>query len=220
MMSTAAAMADKGVLSGGSEGAPTRAERVAAADKVLQSAKAGVRAKVAEAGGIDSAQHAAHGLAWLATAVEGLRQMHVWGTRLSGEGRFGEFEQLILVVAFAEYLAQIAGGIPMSQVEIVRPEALGVSKADTRRFEDEVADTIAAGSTQAVKSRLAELIAAQPAATTLEIRASTRRMQPSTSRCAGSHRPRSCRTRTNGICRTPTSRCRSSTRSPSSASSV
>jgi (2S)-methylsuccinyl-CoA dehydrogenase len=83
-----------------------------------------------------------------------------------GEGRFGEFEQLILAAAFAEYLAQIAGGIPMSQVEIIRPEALGVPKADVRRFEDEVADVVAAGSTQAVKSRLADLIAAQPDATT------------------------------------------------------
>ena len=63
--------------------------------------------------------------------------MHVWGDRLKGEGRFSEFEQLILAAAFAEYLAQIAGGIPMSQVEIIRPEALGVPKADIRRFEDE-----------------------------------------------------------------------------------
>ncbi|MFA6141151.1 MAG: acyl-CoA dehydrogenase family protein, partial [Hyphomicrobium sp.] len=107
-----------------------------------------------------------HGLAWLATAVEGLRQMHVWGTRLSGEGRFGEFEQLILAAAFAEYLAQISGGIPMSQLEFVRPEALGVPRADVRRFEDDVADVIAAGSTQDIKARLADLIAAQPNAAT------------------------------------------------------
>ena len=137
-----------------------------AADRVLQSAKAGVRTKVAEAGGIDAAQHAGHGLAWLATTVEGLRQMHAWGSRLSQEGRFGEFEQLILVAAFAEYLAQIAGGIPMSQVEIIRADALGIPRSEVRRFEDEVAALIAAGSGQDVKSRLAELIAAQPGATT------------------------------------------------------
>ena len=166
-MSTAVKTAEQDALSAGPDALLQRAESaVAAADKVLQAAKAGVRAKVAEAGGIDAAQHAAHGLAWLATTVEGLRQMHVWGTRLSGEGRFGEFEQLILAAAFAEYLAQIAGGIPMSQLEFVRPEALGVARADVRRFEDEVAEMIAAGSTQAIKSRLAELIAAQPGATT------------------------------------------------------
>jgi len=166
-MSTAALTAEHDILSAGPDALLQRAsDAVASADRVLQSAKAAVRAKVADAGGIDAAQHAAHGLAWLATTVEGLRQMHVWGGRLAGEGRFGEFEQLILAAAFAEYLAQIAGGIPMSQVEMIRPEALGVPKADVRRFEDEVADMIAAGSTQALKSRLADLIAAQPEATT------------------------------------------------------
>jgi (2S)-methylsuccinyl-CoA dehydrogenase len=166
-MSTAALTAEPDILSAGPDALLDRAQgAVAAADRILQSAKAGVRAKVAEAGGIDAAQHAAHGLAWLATTVEGLRQMHAWAGRLKQEGRFGAFEQLILAAGFAEYLAQISGGIPMSQVEIIRAEALGVSKADIRRFEDEVADTIAAGSTQSLKTRLAEMIAAQPDATT------------------------------------------------------
>ena len=166
-MSTAAPTAEHSLLAAGSDALLQSAgDAVTAADRVLQSAKAGVRAKVAEAGGIDAAQHAAHGLAWLATTVEGLRQMHAWGKRLSEEGRFGEFERLLLAAAFAEYLAQIAGGIPMSQVEIIRSGALGVPRADIRRFEDEVTDLVAAGSGQPVKSRLAELIAAQPAATT------------------------------------------------------
>ena len=166
-MSTAALTAGPDILSAAPDALLDRAgSAVAAADRILQSAKAGVRAHVQEAGGIDAAQHAAHGLAWLATTVEGLRQMHVWGGRLSTEGRFGEFERLLLAAAFAEYLAQIAGGIPMSQVEMIRPEALGVAKADVRRFEDEVADLVAAGSSQTIKSRLAELIAAQPGATT------------------------------------------------------
>ncbi|MDP1908143.1 MAG: acyl-CoA dehydrogenase, partial [Hyphomicrobium sp.] len=73
-MSTAVKTAEQDPLSAGPEALLQRAERaVAAADKVLQAAKSGVRAKVAEAGGIDNAQHVAHGLAWLATAVEGLR---------------------------------------------------------------------------------------------------------------------------------------------------
>jgi (2S)-methylsuccinyl-CoA dehydrogenase len=167
MMSTAVKTAEQDFLAAGPEALLQRAERaVTSADKVLQSAKSGVREAVAAAGGIDNAQNAAHGLAWLATTVEGLRQMHVWGARLSPEGRFGEFEQLILAAAFAEYLAQISGGIPMSQLELVRPEQLGVSRAEVRRYEDEVADMIAAGSTQEVKKRLADLIAAQPNAAT------------------------------------------------------
>lgn len=166
-MSTAALTAEQNILASGSDTFLERTgDAVAAADRVLQSAKTGVRTKIEDAGSIDAAQHAAHGLAWLATTVEGLRQMHVWGRRLSADGDFGEFEQLTLAVALAEYLAQISGGIPMSQGEIIRPGALGVSRDDIRRFEDNVADLISAGSSQASKSRLAELIAAQPEATT------------------------------------------------------
>ena len=141
-------------------------EAVAAADKVLQAAKAGVRIRIQEAGGIDNAQHAAHGLAWYATTVEGLRQMHDWAVRGTAEGRFGEFEQYLLLAGFAEYLAQVAGGIPMSQVEIIRPDALGVSRADIRKFEDHIADIVAEGSSEGVKARLGELISAQPGAMT------------------------------------------------------
>lgn len=141
-------------------------EAVASADKILQAAKAGVRIKIQEEGGVDQAQHAAHGLAWLATTVEGLRQMHDWAARLQEEGRFGEFEQLLLIAAFGEYSAQIASGIPMSQLEIARADALGVPKAEIRRFEDSVADLVAEGGAESVKARLGELIAAQPEAMT------------------------------------------------------
>ena len=166
-MSVAPLKAENDILAAGPEKLIERcAEVVAAADKILQAAKAGVRIKIQEAGGIDNAQHVAHGLAWYATAVEGLRQMNDWASRLNGEGRFGEFEQLLLIAAFGEYSAQIAGGIPMSQVEIIRAEALGVPKADIRRFDDAVSDVITAGGSEAVKARLGELISAQPEAMT------------------------------------------------------
>ncbi len=166
-MTLAQLKAEGAILTAGPDLLLARAgEAVAAADRVLVAAKSGVRAKIAEAGGMDAAQHAAHGLAWLATTVEALRQMHGWATRLQGEGRFGEFEQLLLAAAFAEYLSQIAGGIPMSQVEIVRPSAMGVPLADVRRFEDAVAELVAEGSAEAVKARLAALIAEHPGATT------------------------------------------------------
>lgn len=141
-------------------------EAVKAADKLLASAKAGVRIKIQEAGGIDTAQHVAHGLAWFATTVEGLRQMHGWAERLSPEGRFGEFEQLLLAAAFGEYLSQLAGGIPMSQLEVIRPDMLGISRADIRRFEDAVVEIVDAGTSDSLKARIATFIAAQPDATT------------------------------------------------------
>jgi (2S)-methylsuccinyl-CoA dehydrogenase len=142
------------------------AEVVSAADRILALAKTGVRQRIQDAGGIDAAQHAAHGLAWLATTVESLRQLNVWAATLHSEGNFGEFEQLLLAAAFAEYGAQIAGGIPMSQVEIIRPEQLGIPRADIRRYEDAIADVVEAGSSESVKQRLADLIEAMQGATT------------------------------------------------------
>jgi (2S)-methylsuccinyl-CoA dehydrogenase len=142
------------------------ATAVAAAERLLHHARSGTRAEVAAAGGIDGAQTAAHGLAWLATYVEALRQMLGWARRLSGGGRLGEMEGLLLDIAFGEYLAQMAGGIPMSQGETVRASAVGVSRAELRRFEDSVESVIARGCAPAARARLAELIAAQPAITT------------------------------------------------------
>ncbi|NNL73147.1 MAG: acyl-CoA/acyl-ACP dehydrogenase [Silicimonas sp.] len=79
---------------------------------------------------IEAHQTAAHGLAWLATYVEALRQMQGWAERLEADGKLGEIEQLILQIAFGEYLWQIHGGIPMSQGEIVRLQDMGLSQDD------------------------------------------------------------------------------------------
>ncbi len=139
---------------------------VGAADQVLQAAKRQTREIVLNAGGLDKAQHAGHGLAWLATYVEALRQLAGWAAQLEANGRLGEIEQLIVEIGFGEYLAQIAGGIPMSQGETVRLAALGVPRGEIRRFEDAVAALIEAGTAVAARARLASLIAAQPGRTT------------------------------------------------------
>ncbi len=144
-------------------------EALTAADRILSDAKAGVRAKISDAGGdIDRVQHSAHGLAWLATTVEGLRQMLAWARDLDEAGAFGEFEQLLLAAAFAEYLVQVSSGIPMNQAEVVRPDAMGITKVAVRAFEDDAAvvELVAYGASDAVKARLAAFIAAQPNAAT------------------------------------------------------
>ena len=91
------------------EGADQLIERVGdvvtEAERILQAAKTGVRARIEEAGGMDAAQHAAHGLAWLATTVEGIRQMQHWAAKLKEEGRLGEMEKLLL--AAAAFLASL-----------------------------------------------------------------------------------------------------------------
>ena len=79
------------------------------------------------AGAFDDNQFAAHGFAWFTTYVTALEQMKAWANRLKDQGKFGTLEQLILQAAFGEYLAQIIGGIPMSQGEIIRLSTLGVS---------------------------------------------------------------------------------------------
>lgn len=137
------------------------------AEAVQLAAKAGVRAAIAGAGGIDRAQHEAHGFAWLSTYVEALRQMQAWGHRLSADGKLGEIETLLLGVAFGEYCAHIAGGIPMSQGEFVRLADLGVSSAEAARFSSgAVNDLIAHGCSPALRARLADLIQANAASAT------------------------------------------------------
>ncbi|HVZ70335.1 MAG TPA: acyl-CoA dehydrogenase family protein [Rhizomicrobium sp.] len=107
-------------------------EAVLAAEGLLAAAKDSVAEMVTENGkvsasAVDREQRAAHGLAWYATYVEALRQMARWARALEAEGKFGDIEQLILQAAFGEYLAQLAGGIAMSQNEIARPYNLGLN---------------------------------------------------------------------------------------------
>jgi (2S)-methylsuccinyl-CoA dehydrogenase len=142
------------------------ADAVSAAERLLQLAKSAVRRSVDGAASADEAQAAAHGLAWLATYVEALRQMLGWARRLEEGGRLAEMERLLLTAAFGEYLAQIGAGIAMSQNETVRLASLGIQRGDIRRFEDQVSDLVDAGLDDSLKARLAGLISAQPAVTT------------------------------------------------------
>jgi (2S)-methylsuccinyl-CoA dehydrogenase len=140
---------------------------VAAADRLVQAGKLAVAKKLADAkNDMDALQHTAHGLAWFATYALALKQMHDWATRLQADGRFGEIEVLILEIGVAEYAAQLSGGIAMNQGELIRPEQLGIAKADIRAFADAVEDIVATGTADAPKARLAALIAANPTALT------------------------------------------------------
>jgi (2S)-methylsuccinyl-CoA dehydrogenase len=74
-------------------------------------------------------QRALHGLAWTATTAEAIACAAAWGERLASLGKLGEGEELVMTIAAGEYLAQLAGGIPMSQGEIFRPTELGLASA-------------------------------------------------------------------------------------------
>ncbi len=131
---------------------------------VLERAIEAVRSKVSQDGRISATlielnQTAAHGLAWLATYVESLKQMQKWAETLQTQGRFGETEQLILQISFGEYLSQILGGIPMSQNEIVRLSDLGLTSEDTAVLADDaVMALVSNGNVQGVRLRLVELM--------------------------------------------------------------
>jgi (2S)-methylsuccinyl-CoA dehydrogenase len=142
------------------------ADAAAAATALRHRAIAGVAAKVAASDGkIDSAalereQHAAHGLAWLATYVEALTQLADYAKRLEGEGRFGEMERLLAQIGAAEYLSQLAGGVVMSQGEIVRLHELGISDSSQASFLTPPVRALIAAATPQTRARAAELIRA------------------------------------------------------------
>ena len=143
---------------------PTCEKALVAVDKLRLAAKASVTAMVSTGGKIDGAlfeanQTAAHGYAWLATYVSALEQMLGWAKRIEAAGKLGELETLMLQAAFGEYLAQIHGGIPMSQGEIIRPADLGLDAKTVRDFtSDETTSLRRSGCTAAVRARIAELI--------------------------------------------------------------
>jgi (2S)-methylsuccinyl-CoA dehydrogenase len=108
---------------------------------------------------LEREQHAVHGLAWLATYAEAVRELGAYAERLTAEGRFGETEDLLVRVGLGEYLDQIFSGIPMSQGEIVRLPALGLAPRDVARFRTEAVEAlIADGNTGANRARLVALI--------------------------------------------------------------
>ena len=138
-------------------------------DNVFDTAKSTLRAMVTDGGRISGAlieanQTAAHGVAWLATYTQALHQMQGWADRLVADGKFGEVEQLIHQIAFAEYLLQIAGGIQMNQGEVVRLQDMGLG-ADVAATLSTPAITALTqtGNTQAVRTRLVVLMQEQAA---------------------------------------------------------
>ena len=143
----------------------------AAAD-LLAEAKSVLAARLVSDGrvsaqALEAEQQAAHGFAWLATYVEALKQMAAYAERMDEEGRFGELEALLTQLAFTEYLAQIRGGLPMSQTEFVRPSEIGLSDEAIERFNrGAVAELIARGSGPEKRARAIELITAREGAAT------------------------------------------------------
>ncbi|MEL6956783.1 MAG: acyl-CoA dehydrogenase family protein [Pseudomonadota bacterium] len=104
-------------------------------------------------------QHLAHGVAWIVTYAETLRETANWARRLENEDKFGEIEGLLSQILFSEYLAQLVGGVPMNQGEVIRPHEVGVlDEADTLFEAPAVRELITEGKTPATMAAAATFL--------------------------------------------------------------
>jgi (2S)-methylsuccinyl-CoA dehydrogenase len=151
-------------------GAPSATELISLLDDAAKAATGlrdraidAVAAKVSSGGKLDNAalereQRAAHGLAWVATYVEALVQVASYAKRMQGEGRFGEMESLLVQIGAAEYAAQLAGGVMMSQGEMARLYELGVKDQDQAAFLTPSVRALMQSSTPEARARVVALI--------------------------------------------------------------
>jgi (2S)-methylsuccinyl-CoA dehydrogenase len=139
-------------------------EAAEAMDALLADAVVEIRRRVSVEGRtvgrlFDREQRATHGLAWLATYADAVRQLAAYAERMAEAGRLGDVEELIVRIGLGEYLAQILGGIPMSQGEFVRPFDLGLTGDQVAaRLTPAVERLISAGNTVENRGRLTELM--------------------------------------------------------------
>ena len=113
-----------------------------------------------DAGVAEREQRRLHGLAWTATVIEALTQFARWGADLADRNALGAGETLMLHIGFGEYLAQILGGVPMSQNEFVRPSDLGSGDAAfALAGAPAVRSLIEGGNTVENRAALAQLLA-------------------------------------------------------------
>ncbi|WP_299294964.1 acyl-CoA dehydrogenase family protein [uncultured Tateyamaria sp.] len=139
-------------------------QAIAPVESITELARTRLREQLSVDGRVSGAlveehQTAAHGLAWLATYTESLRQMHKWATNLDAQSKFGEVEALILQITFGEYLWQVYGGIQMNQGEVLRLQDMGLTQDDMRGMMDPAVMTLTqSGNTQAARMRLVELM--------------------------------------------------------------
>jgi (2S)-methylsuccinyl-CoA dehydrogenase len=150
-------------------------EAAGAAQLFVAEAKPAVKAAITGANGkidrklADDQQHQVHGYGWYAAYAELLNQVAGWAERLEAEGRFGEIEALLAQLLVSEYCAQLVGGVPMNQGEIVRPAHLVTDRAVMNRlFAPSVLRLMVEGGTQAVKTRIARRLAQARGRPTLE----------------------------------------------------
>ncbi len=96
-----------------------------AAQGYREQAKAALAERLAQRP-VDAEQRAAHGFAWIATSVAALEAVADW---LDANQGGTELDRRVALLAFAETLGQLCGGLPMGQNELLRPGDLGLGQA-------------------------------------------------------------------------------------------
>ena len=141
-----------------------------AAQAFVAAAQPAVRARIAGPDGkpdrkrADEEQHIVHGFGWVAAYAELMREVARWAAHLESEGAFGTTEALLAQLLFAEYGAQLAGGIPMNQGEVIRPADLCDDASALNS--PALLKLVREGGTQAVKTAIArQLVEARHHAT-------------------------------------------------------
>ena len=161
-MTAAETVSDPGALSP-AELIPLLAGAAEAAKALSAKATESLKARLAPGGKVDGAaleleEHAGHGLAWVVTYAEGIHQLSDYAKRMADEGRFGEMESLLSQIAAGEYLAQLAGGVAMSQGEIVRLHELGLGDDARQAFLTDDVTALIEGVTPEMRARVVSLI--------------------------------------------------------------
>lgn len=118
---------------------------------------------------LEARQHLLHGYAWYATYAQMLEEVAGWIDTLERRGELTATDALLAQLLFAEYGAQLVGGIAMNQGETIRPADLGVTQDAVARLRTPaLRRLIDGGATQAVKTAVAQALAMRQGQATLE----------------------------------------------------
>lgn len=116
----------------------------------------------------DKFQHILHGLAWYETYIATLNQTAKWANKLNEEGKLTQIETNLSIILFADYLADLKGGISMTTNEKIRPHELGIEEIINEILQNEACKKIRALSNQELKTQTAEYIKNAQGSPTIE----------------------------------------------------
>ena len=131
--------------------------RTAGVAEALKACQSGLESPLPA--GLAESQFARHGRAWAATYVAVLSQLADYCTDMAAQSRLGALEYHLVHIVFGEYLNQLAGGLPMSQGEFVRPADMGLDDPLPGFDSVDIAYFRKQGNTGARRTQVAELLA-------------------------------------------------------------